>query len=893
MIVRHPLSLFCRLFFLALLITISHAGLADATVIKTITDYNVDGYGGNDIVTVSTESNKFVITVDSNKAGRLDVSYHQNGTINAENVYVENLDRRNGAEIIALYKDLSGKGKLLIINNSNKYYTSEAIDEQYTYSWPIVSANLNTTYNPDSPSLTQDLVILQLDGINGKEIIGVTDLSGNHALCIIRYGDNSSTGVTAYTYNPGGSVTDEFLINNLDGINGSEVVGFFSNSGKRSLYIVNHSLDNTGYTENYSKLEHFSFGKGILSSHIRVEGGLSRFTTSDVVISNLDSSNGKELVGLYKPTATTVGLFRISYRDSNFRVSSGMYTPIGGGVYLGLNNRLNDARYTIGNIDGNSLKDIYGYYGNPKLQGGFVYWDNLTRQNFYSSLALNGTFHSLRDNNVALSDVIYNLIDADHDGVNNTEDACPTQTGSIDSDGDGVCQPTDKCDGNPKLTTPGTCGCSTTDNDKDGWLDCVDACDSDPKKHITGICGCGVADVDSDGDGSYDCKDQCPADPRKTTPQICGCGNLEVSSDNNGNGVIDAGDCVPDACPKDPDKYVTGICGCGIPDLDSDGDGTYDCNDECAYDPAKTSRGVCGCFKSDLDGNGNGTIDCLEQDNSEEVYYYHNDPTGTPLAMTDVLANKVWEGEYLPFGEEYAAGGAIENNRQFIGKENDIETGLSYFGARYMDVGVGRFLAPDPIRIVDVAIGQVNHAVLCDPQRLNVYSYSMNNPLNWIDLWGLSPNYDLNGNGVKDFEEPAQEAVQGAVRKINLITNLATAVASEGMLQGVGSRASKGTERVRHFTNSKGVRGIESDGVIKASDQNSVFAVKARGKADSPRDVEKSLGIKRGRGNNYVEFDASPNEFNVVKNPQTGATERVFKGDVNLKDRNATFNRNR
>jgi hypothetical protein len=207
MIVRHPVSLFCRLFFLALLITISHAGLANATVIKTITDYNVDGYGGNDIVTVSTESNKFVITVDSSKAGRLDVSYHQYGTINAENVYVENLDRRNGAEIIALYKDLSGEGKLLIINNSNKYYTSEAIDEQYTYSWPVVSANLNTTYNPDSPSLTQDLEILQLDGINGKEIIGVANLAGNHALCIIRYGDNSSSGITEYTYNPGGSVS--------------------------------------------------------------------------------------------------------------------------------------------------------------------------------------------------------------------------------------------------------------------------------------------------------------------------------------------------------------------------------------------------------------------------------------------------------------------------------------------------------------------------------------------------------------------------------------------------------------------------------------------------------------------------------------------------------------
>jgi RHS repeat-associated protein len=681
--------------------------------------------------------------VDSDKSGRLNVSYSKYGSINAENVHIENLDRKNGAEIIALYRDLSGEGKLLIINNSNKYYTSEAIDEQYTYSWPVVSANLNTTYNPDSPSLTQDLVLLQLDGINGKEIIGVADLGSNHVMIIIRYGDNSSTGITAYTYNPGGSVSDEFLINNLDGINGSEVVGFYDNSGKRSLYIVNHSLDNTGYTENYSKLESFSFGQGILSSHIRVEGNPYRFTTSDVVITNLDGSNGKELVGLYKPTATTVGLFRISYRDSNFRVSSGTYTPPGGEIYLGLNNRLNDARYTIGNIDGNILKDIYGYYGNPQLQGGFVYWDNLTRQNFYSSLALNGTFHSLTDNNVALSDVIYDLIDPDHDGVNNAEDACPNTTGSIDSDHDGVCQPTDQCDNNPQLITTGICGCSTADIDNDGWLDCVDACDSDPNKHETGICGCGVADLDSDGDGSYDCNDQCPSDPQKTAPQICGCGNLEVSSDNNGNGVLDAGDCVPDACPDDPDKYVTGICGCGIPDLDSDGDGSYDCNDECAYDPAKTSRGVCGCFKTDLDGDGNGTIDCLEQNNSEEVYYYHNDPTGTPLAMTDALANKVWEGEYMPFGEEYATGGAIDNNRQFIGKEKDAETGLSYFGARYMDVGVGRFLAPDPIRIVDVATGEVNSTILSDPQRLNVYGYGLNNPYRYVDPDGRSPEFAL------------------------------------------------------------------------------------------------------------------------------------------------------
>lgn len=101
------------------------------------------------------------------------------------------------------------------------------------------------------------------------------------------------------------------------------------------------------------------------------------------------------------------------------------------------------------------------------------------------------------------------------------------------------------------------------------------------------------------------------------------------------------------------------------------------------------------------------------------------------------------------------------------------------------------------------------------------------------------------------------------------------------------------SERVRHFTNSKGADGIKDSNTIKASDQNSVFTEKAKGKPGSPRDVEEKLGIKRGRGNNMVEFDADPSEFSVIKNPTTGATERVFKGDVDLTGRNPTFKKNR
>jgi hypothetical protein len=112
-------------------------------------------------------------------------------------------------------------------------------------------------------------------------------------------------------------------------------------------------------------------------------------------------------------------------------------------------------------------------------------------------------------------------------------------------------------------------------------------------------------------------------------------------------------------------------------------------------------------------------------------------------------------------------------------------------------------------------------------------------------------------------------------------------------VKAVGKLGEELTERVRHFTNNKGLSGIRENNTISASDQNSVFTVKAKGKVGSARDIEKQLGIKRGKASNYIEFDANPSEFRSIKNPITGATEKIFKGDVDLTKRNATFHKNR
>jgi len=61
----------------------------------------------------------------------------------------------------------------------------------------------------------------------------------------------------------------------------------------------------------------------------------------------------------------------------------------------------------------------------------------------------------------------------------------------------------------------------------------------------------------------------------------------------------------------------------------------------------------------------------------------------------------------------------------FTSKERDAETGLDYFGARYLSSAQGRFTSPDPIHITKERV--------LDPQQWNMYAYVRNNPLSNVD----------------------------------------------------------------------------------------------------------------------------------------------------------------
>ncbi|MBE6091133.1 MAG: hypothetical protein E7206_24530 [Clostridium beijerinckii] len=94
------------------------------------------------------------------------------------------------------------------------------------------------------------------------------------------------------------------------------------------------------------------------------------------------------------------------------------------------------------------------------------------------------------------------------------------------------------------------------------------------------------------------------------------------------------------------------------------------------------------------------------------------------------------------------------------------------------------------------------------------------------------------------------------------------------------AKATEQTTRVRHYTNRKGINGIEQDGSIIAKDNNRVYVEPANKKPLSQVEAETKYQIKTGKGRDYVEFDVPNSQLEWVKNPRYGTPELTIKDGV-------------
>ena len=122
----------------------------------------------------------------------------------------------------------------------------------------------------------------------------------------------------------------------------------------------------------------------------------------------------------------------------------------------------------------------------------------------------------------------------------------------------------------------------------------------------------------------------------------------------------------------------------------------------------------------------------------EETFFYHSDHLGSTSYITDSKGNITQYDAYLPYGEllvdEHSS--SEDMPYKFNGKEMDAETGLYYYGARYMNPVTSLWYGVDPLAEKYTTTGG--------------YIYTLDNPIRMIDLdgrkWDESSVTQKNGN---------------------------------------------------------------------------------------------------------------------------------------------------
>ncbi len=154
------------------------------------------------------------------------------------------------------------------------------------------------------------------------------------------------------------------------------------------------------------------------------------------------------------------------------------------------------------------------------------------------------------------------------------------------------------------------------------------------------------------------------------------------------------------------------------------------------------------------------------------THYYHTDHLGSSTVMTDNNGAREREVFYYPYGEMHLDYYTNDPKYLYTGKEYDAETGLYYYGARYYDPKLARFISADTI------VPEPFY-----PQSFNRYSYSVNNPIVLKDIdghcysgmpSGYTPTPESGGGGGGDPQPGAPSPSSGGPGGSHVDTGIST-----------------------------------------------------------------------------------------------------------------------
>ena len=265
-----------------------------------------------------------------------------------------------------------------------------------------------------------------------------------------------------------------------------------------------------------------------------------------------------------------------------------------------------------------------------------------------------------------------------------------------------------------------------------------------------------------------------------------------------------------------------------------------------------------------------------ENDDYEKLqFYYHPDHLGSSSYITNLDGEVSQHIEYVPFGEVFideleltrksATAGKANCNKTwntpylFNAKELDEETGLYYYGARYMDPKISMWLGVDPLMEKYPSV--------------TGYCYTMDNPIRFIDPDGRDGM--VTGNGTET--DPYIITAKYFYKKGTL---------DESQKQGLN-------DAINAYNNLGGGSGI------KVKEQNRTFYAKYNLSAEEVKDVNEArlntcfettsgepryygniVGTEVYNGNEYGSANNFRIDFNV-ENIKKGIEEGIDSRDIN------------
>ena len=137
------------------------------------------------------------------------------------------------------------------------------------------------------------------------------------------------------------------------------------------------------------------------------------------------------------------------------------------------------------------------------------------------------------------------------------------------------------------------------------------------------------------------------------------------------------------------------------------------------------------------------------EEKNPAAYFYASDHLGSSSVLTTQTGSYHERIEYLPYGETWVEDKATSDGYttpyKFTGKELDAETGLYYFGARYYDAKISRWISVDKYLErylpnngnVDITKLPGNGGIY-NLINIDLYNYGKNNPIRYIDPDGNS-----------------------------------------------------------------------------------------------------------------------------------------------------------